>query len=200
MSRGFFGGGGTGSGKNPFAKKPFNSGLFAGRKRRRDLEDLVEERTTHRLKSQKEILAEMLEDKMYSLDKKSYGFVLPGTEESETTYSKGYIDAVERAKNKNLQKRIKQRDNAVKIKARNFGGEYGGRIDAKGRVTNNKGRIVLTVDPETGIIKNSMGTNVGKYNPRAHNCEFKMERLIDKYSKAPGYGGGVGGMFSKKED
>jgi len=137
---------------------------------------------------------------MYGVNKKNYGFTLPGTEENETKHSKGYIDAVELAKGRNLQKKIKQRDNAIKIKARNFSGEFGGRIDSKGRVMNNKGRIVLTVDPDTGIIKNNMGTNVGRYNPRAHNCEFKMERLIDKYSKAPGFGGGLGGLFSKPED
>lgn len=200
MSRGFFGGGGIGSSKNPFQKKAYNSGLMAGRKRRRHLQDLVEERITHKVKTQKEILEEMIEDRMYSLDKKSYGFQIPGTEQEEVKHSKGYIDAVELAKSKNLKKKIKLRDNAVKITPKTFDGEFGGRIDEKGRVVNKKGRLVLKVDPETGIIRNNMGTKVGKYNPRSFNCQFKMESLIARYSKTPGFGGGIGSLFGKKDD
>lgn len=200
MARGFFGGGGTGDGKNPFQKKPFNSALLAGRKRRRDLHDLVEERTTHKLKSQKEILSDKLEEMMYGMNKKNYGFQLPGTEGEEKTHSKGYMEAIEHAKRKSLKQKIKLREKKVKITPRAFDGEAGGRIDAKGRVMDKKGRIVLTVDPETGVIKNNSGMKIGRYEPRSHNFQFKMERWIASASKAPGYGGSLGGLFGKKED
>lgn len=181
MSRGFFGSSGLGGGRNPFGPKKRDTSYLFSRKRKRSMQEMIENKNSHKIKGHKEMLEDLIDDRMFSLDKKSMGFHLPGTQGNEDNkkYSKGYMQALEHAKQKRMKQRVKQRDKAVKVVAKPL---QNGRIDSKGRILNNKGQVVMQINLETGIIKDAMGMKICKYKPFSHNMDGKLERLIDKYT------------------
>ena len=182
MSRGFFGGGGLGGGKNPFAPKKSNSNSMFSRKRKRSMQEMMDEKASHKVKSHKDMVEDLIDERMFSLDKKNMGFALPGTQGNEDNrkFSKGYLQAMEFAKQKRMKQKMKRRDNGVKIQPKALSG---GRIDSSGRILNDKGQVVMKINPETGVITDSMGMKLGKYKPFAHGMDGKLEKLIEKYTK-----------------
>lgn len=183
MSRGFFGGnGGLGKGKNPFGPKAKDNSMMYSRKRKRSMQELIENKNTHKIKGHKEMLEDLIDERMFSLDKKNtMAPVLPGTEGNEDNrkYSKGYLQALELTKQKRMKQRMRKRDKAVKIQAKAL---TNGRIDGKGNILNNKGQIIAKIDPETGVIKDAMGMKLCKYKPFSHNMDGKIEKIIEKYT------------------
>lgn len=101
----------------------------------------------------------------------------------EEQHSKGYEKAIkELAIKKMLQEQRARTGQGVEIKAKNFMGKHPGRIDAKGRIYNKENKIILTVDLKTGKIKNHLGVAVGKYNAKSATNDFRIEKLLEKYS------------------
>ena len=198
MSRGFFGGGGLGKGRNPFAAKGKDKSAQFSSRRKKSMQEMVEDRSSHKVKSHKDVLSDMLDERMFNPSKSSsLGFKLPGTgngDESNGGHSKGYMSALKLAQEKRMKQKSKVNDRKVKIVAKAFGGEHGGKIDGSGKITNKKGQVLMTVNQETGIIKDSLGMKVGKYKPFSFGNDQKIEKLIAKYSGKVGYGSGNTGM------
>ncbi len=195
MSRGFFGSGGLGKGRNPFAPKGKDMSAQFSRKRKRSLQEMVESKNTHAVRSHKEMLSDLLDARMMNPGKSGMSFKLPGTGDGDDSggRSKGYLAAMKVAQEKRMKAKAKRNDNKVKVVPKAFGGEFGGKIDANGKITNGKGQVVATVNLETGIIKDNMGMKVGKYKPFAFGMDNKIEKIISKVSSKPGYGSGKSG-------
>jgi len=192
MSRGFFGGGGSGGNdKRPGAakndltkKKSMMSVLAVSRKRKRTMNELVAERTSSKVKNYKDMVDDLIDDKMSSTGRPQY-FMLPGTQQSEEKeMTKGRKMALEHFKMKRMQQRMKVRDQRVEVTPKHYMGIHGGWIDKKGKIRNEHGHIVMEVNLNTGVITNRLGLKVGKYNPASQSNDFKIQRLIDKYTKA----------------
>ena len=195
MSRGFFGGGGLGSGRNPFAPKGKNPMAAFSRKRKKSMQELMEERSTHQVKSHKDMVSDLIDDRMFNPNKKNMSFKLPGTgsggDENENGRSKGYMSALKVAQQKRMKDKAKRNDKKVKIVPKAF---KGGKLDANGKITNSKGQVIATINPETGVIKDAMGMKVGKYKPFSFGSENKLERLVEKAASKPGFGNAKPGL------
>ena len=192
MSRGFFGSGGMGKGRNPFASKGKDMSAAFSRKRKKSIHEMMDEKSSHKVKNYKEMLSDRMDDMMFNPDKNPMSFKLPGTgtdDGNDGGRSKGYLAAMKVAQEKRMKQKAKRNDNKVKVIAKAFGtGDHSGRIDANGKITNSKGQIVATVNLETGVIKDAMGMKVGKYNPFKFGMEHKLEKLVSKANNRPGYG------------
>lgn len=184
MSRQFLGGGG---GKNNNRGKTGKGviGQMVSGKRRRSQKEMIAEKTAHHVKDYNEMIEDLIDEKMFSTDPRKNSFHLPGTQApEERKLTKGYLAAMEQAKQKRAKQRMKVRDKKVEITPKTFGdGEHGGRIDKKGRVINNQGKVLFQVDPKTGIITAGLGLKVGKYKAGSLVADHKMEKLIAKHSK-----------------
>jgi hypothetical protein len=189
MSRGFFGGptgkGGLGSkkGKSEFREKFDKMMRQYSQKRRSSVKELVRDKT-QQVKNYKEMLEDMMDEKMFS-PKNLNTFSLPGTVPSEQKeMTKGQKAAMELAMQKRAKERMKKREMKVDVIPKQYTGRSGGWIDKKGKIRNKHGMIVMEVDLDTGVITNRMGLKVGKYTPHSATCDFKIQRLIDQYTKA----------------
>ena len=189
MSRGFLGGstgnGGLGGKKNKseFRTKFDKMMRQYSNKRKSTVNELVRDKT-QQVKNYKEMLEDMMDEKMFS-PKKSMGMSLPGTvptEQKEQT--KGQKMAMELAMQKRAKERMKKREMKVDVVPKHYTGRAGGWIDKKGKIRNKNGLIVMEVNLDTGVITDRMGMKVGKYTANSMNCDFKIQRLIDKYTKA----------------
>ena len=127
---------------------------------------------------------------------------LPGTsQEGERELSKSALAIIEQLAAKKAKAAAKKAKKAkeIKIRACNFGGLAGGRLDGKGRVFDADGKMVAKINTKTGFIqaKGGMGGSIGKYTGSSAS-EFKIARFIEngynakklKESKA-----GVGGFW-----
>lgn len=189
MSRGFFGNGsGGGDSKRPGAaksdptkKKSMMSSLNFSRKRQKTLNELVRERTTTKVKDYNEMVEDLLDAKMTSTERPRQ-FSLPGAAPPEQKeISKGRKAAIEHFKMKRMKQRMKVRDQRVEVIPKLYSGPQGGWIDKKGRIRNAHGVIVMEVNTKNGVITNRLGLKVGKYNPHSMTCDFKIQRLIQRY-------------------
>jgi len=191
MSRGFYGtGGGGGDSKRPGAaksdptkKKSMMNALNYSRNRQKTQAELVRERSTVKLKEYSEMVEDLLDAKMTSKEKPR-GFNLPGSappEEKQIT--KGRETAIEHFKMKRMKQRMKVRDQRVEVIPKNYTGPQGGWIDKKGRIRNSHGQIVMEVNTKNGVISNRFGMKVGKYNPHSQTNDFKIQRLIQRYTQ-----------------
>ena len=187
MSRGFFGGkmggGGTGSGrgKNEFREKFEKMMQQYSTKRQSTRGELVRDKS-RQVKDFKETLEEMMDERMFN-PKKLNQFTLAGTAQAEEKeLTKGQKAAMEHAMQKRAKMRMKEREQKVDVIPKSYTNKYGGWIDKKGKIRNGKGDIVMEVNLKTGVITNKMGLKVGKYNPHSMSNDFKISRLIDKYS------------------
>lgn len=201
MSRGFFGGAGGNNGRprpgasksDPTKKKSFMAVLNYSRKRNKTMNELVKERNTHKLTDYKEMVEDMLDAKMTSTERKR-GFNLPGTAPAEEkVISKGRQAAIDHFKMQRAKQRMKVRDKKVEVIPKNYMGAHGGWIDKKGKIRNHHGAIVMEVNLNTGVITNKLGLKVGKYNPNSYGNDFKIQRLIDRYTKQGEYQNPFGG-------
>lgn len=195
MSRGFFGGGG-GDGENsrPGQKKSMKNLMDFSTKRKKTQSEMIRDRTTHKMPSYEEMVEKLMDEKMTSTAKGSTFFHLPGTAApEEREQSKGRDKAIEIYKMKLAKKRSKIRDAKVEVIPKNYSGTGGGWIDKKGKIRNKNGLVVMEVNLTNGVISNHMGMKVGKYNPHSQSNDFKISRLIDKYTVAKGIFNPFGG-------
>lgn len=185
MSRGFFGKSGGG--------KKTSSSMSRGNSRlTRMLQDgssldrdkIVDGIKNVRQKDHRDMLQDLIDEKMFSAAKPRGGSTLSGVKAAEEReMSKGMKQALASMMQKKMKKRKGQ--GKVVIKPKSFGmGESGGRITESGTIMNNAGQILMRIDPETGIITDGFGLKVGKYNPNSAVCDTKIEKLIAKYTKA----------------
>ena len=138
---------------------------------------------TQQVKNYKEMIEDLMDEKMFD-PKKMKGFHLPGTiapEQKEMT--KGQKAAMEFMMQKRAKERMRKREQKVDVIPKQYNGRAGGWIDKKGKIRNKFGVIVMEVNLETGVVTNRMGLKVAKYNPHSATCDFKIQRLIDQYTK-----------------
>ncbi len=189
MSRGFFGGpsgGGSGFGskrkKNEFREKFDKMIKSHQRNYKSTMDELVREKT-RQLTDYKEMIEDLMDEKMFN-GGIGPSFHLPGTvapEKKEMT--KGQKMAMELAMQKRAKERAKIRDQRVEVVPKQYTGRAGGWIDKTGKIRNKFGVIVMEVNLDTGAITNRMGMKVGKYNPKSMSCDYKIQRLIDQYTR-----------------
>ena len=190
MSRGFFGSSGGGDKKRPGAakddptrKKSIMNSLNYSRKRQKTQNELIRERTSTRVKDYSEIIEDLLDAKMTSSERPRQ-FNIPGSAPAEAKeITKGRQAAIDHFKMKRLKQRMKVRDQRVEVIPKNYTGHQGGWIDKKGRIRNGHGQIVMEVNMKNGVITNRLGLRVGKYNPHSPSNDFKIQRLIQRYTQ-----------------
>ena len=102
--------------------------------------------------------------------------------DQEKEITKGREQAIEHYKMKRMKARLKVRDQRVEVVPKFYMGMHGGRVAKDGKIMNAKGQIVMNINLNTGVITNRFGMKVGKYNPHSSTNDFKIQRLIDKYS------------------
>jgi len=184
MSRGFMSSSGGGSKRGGGSDKStkFAKMMSAGRNQTRS--EMIKDRSSHGTKDYSEMLEDLIDEKIFSSNPNKYKFTLAGTEaQEEREMSKGMKAAMEMAMMQRAKKRNKDRSAKVEIIPKSFGmGADGGRLDKNGKIMNNAGQILLSIDPKTGIITDNMGLKVGKYNPNSSVCDNKIEKLVQKYS------------------
>jgi hypothetical protein len=88
-------------------------------------------------------------------------FMMPGAKAPEKAgMSKSAKKMMEMIAAKKAKKEMKALAQQVVIKPKSFSG---GRLDADGKVYDSMGKLVATIDPKNGNIKNAYGVSVGKY-------------------------------------
>ncbi|PIR31893.1 MAG: hypothetical protein COV36_06330 [Alphaproteobacteria bacterium CG11_big_fil_rev_8_21_14_0_20_44_7] len=182
MSRGFFGGGGKKGGSRSGKKSGTN--VFSRRGATR--KEMIQDKSSHSVKDYSEMLEDLLDEKLMSEDPRKYNFHMPGTQAPEKReMTKGQKAAMELIKQKRMKKRTKKREQKVEVIPKAFGdGPTGGRIDKKGNIMDNKGRILFRINLSTGVITNNTGMKVGKYKPNSLVCDTKIQKMIERQSKA----------------
>ncbi len=190
MSRGFFSGSGGGDSKRPGSakgdptkKKSLMTTLNYSRKRQKTQNELIRERSSIQLKDYSEMVEDLLDAKMSSTERPRQ-FNLPGSAPpEEKKISKGREAAIEHFKMKRMKLRMKVRDQRVEVIPKNYPGAQGGWIDKNGRIRNRHGQIVMEVNLKNGVITNRLGLKVAKYNPHSMTCDFKIQRLLQRYEQ-----------------
>jgi hypothetical protein len=87
--------------------------------------------------------------------------MMPGAKAPEKAgMSKSAKKMMEMIAAKKAKKEMKALAQQVVIKPKSFSG---GRLDADGKVYDSMGKLVATIDPKNGNIKNAYGVSVGKY-------------------------------------
>ena len=184
MSRGFISGGGDG-GKKSGAGAKSKFGKLLGSTRVQTREEMIKGKSSHGTRDYSEMLEDLIDEKMFSGNPNKYKFTLAGTEAQEDReMTKGMKAAMEMAMMQRAKKRNKERGAKIEIIPKSFGmGAEGGRLTKEGKVMNNAGQILLSIDPKTGIITDGFGLKVGKYSPNSAVCDTKIEKLIQKYTR-----------------
>lgn len=184
MSRGFMSGGGSGGKKRGGSDKAKKLASLMRATRNQSRSEMIQGKSSHGMKDYNEMLEDLIDEKMFSGNPNKYKFTLSGTEpQEEREMSKGMKAAMEMAQMQRMKKRNKQRSAKVEIIPKSFGmGADGGRVTKDGKIMNNAGQVLLSIDPKTGIITDNFGLKVGKYNAHSAICDTKIEKLIQKYS------------------
>lgn len=109
-------------------------------------------------------------------------------EMSKTTQAT--IDLMAEKMAKSQMKKAKKKGGAVTVKPMAIGGQAGGWIDAKGKVTNAWGMQVLQIDLKTGKILTGgfFGRSIGKFDPKSTYCFYKMQKKIEEFNMKKGLG------------
>lgn len=185
--RGFFGGkkgGGGGMGRMGFS----GTGGSSGDTKKMMMEKLMAAKTGKQTKSTDKmdhatIIKEKLEAKKSEL--------MRASAESKSASFKAAVEQMISKAEKKAKKELAKKQQ-IEIKARQFTGGAGGRIDSRGNIYDSKGQIVMTVD-KNGNIKSPTGMNLGKYDPNSANLDARVSNMIARYSKADNAGSPWGG-------
>ena len=134
-----------------------------------------------------ELVQKKLENakKQLMSDKKfKAGNMLPGTETVEKEMSKSTQIAMELIAQKMAKKEMKgiESKQPLTLKPMHITGMYPGFIDAKGRVYNKTGQIVMKINTETGAVvtQGLFGKKLCKFDPKSSICFFKMAKELER--------------------
>jgi hypothetical protein len=186
MSRGFFGG----AGNEKFGKTV--SGLLGFATGNRDHNKHL--RNKNGTSSAKNINYEdFLKNKMAEYKQKMMleatqfqGPTLPGTDPNiKVELSPAAKAIIERMAQKKAKAEAKKRAKTkrVQLKPMMFVGPQGGYMDSRGNVYSKENRLILNVDPKTGIVRSRLGHKVGKFDPQSPYSIFKMQEWIVRFSE-----------------
>lgn len=195
----FFGGlGGKGSGGDRFGgtRNPNGTGSVSGSQssleRAMASKDFMKNAKSNKgTQSNEARYQELVQKKMENAkkqlmaDKKfNTGNMLPGTKPVEKEMSKSTQIAMELIAQKMAKKEMKglESKQPLTIKPMHITGMYPGFIDAKGRVYNRTGQIIMKINMENGAVMTMglFGKKLCKFDPKSSSCFFKMSKELEK--------------------